>query len=503
MLANTTLPLIQQARTHSSRIAIIDEHGQYTYSELLDKAQNVASFLLDGKDDLKEARVAFLVPSGFEYVVVQWGIWLAGGIAVPLCISHPLPEIEYVLQDTGATALVAHPKFAEKIQAAAADRNIRFALVSSALQAQPAHLPQIDAKRRAMILYTSGTTSKPKGAVLTHRNIEAQITCLVEAWGWSADDHILHVLPLHHTHGIINALSCALLAGATCEMLPKFETGAVWQRLMAGKITLFMAVPTIYVKLIAAWENAAPEMQRAMSDACAKLRLMVSGSAALPVSIFEKWQAISGHALLERYGMTEIGMALSNPLHGERRPGAVGIPLSGVNAKLVDENGYEIREENIPGEIHISGPNVFPEYWQKKETTQQAFTTDGWFLTGDIAVIEKGYFKILGRNSVDIIKTGGYKVSALEIEEVLRAHPNIDECAVVGIADTEWGERVCAAFVPVDKHIISLDELRAWAKERLASYKIPTKLLPTKKLPRNVMGKVTKPEVKRMFEHLD
>jgi malonyl-CoA/methylmalonyl-CoA synthetase len=240
---------------------------------------------------------------------------------------------------------------------------------------------------------------------------------------------------------------------------------------------------------------------------------MVSGSAALPVSVFEKWKAISGHTLLERYGMTEIGMALSNPLDGERRPGYVGLPLPGVTARLADEAGREVAAEGLSreelssegrsregqsGEIQIKGQNVFIEYWRRPEATREAFR-DGWFRSGDIAVIKDGYWRILGRSSVDIIKTGGYKVSALEVEEVLRTHPAIAECAVVGVEDAEWGERVCAAVLLKAGKTLSHAELREWAKERLASYKAPTRVLYMDELPRNVMGKVTKPDVKTLF----
>jgi malonyl-CoA/methylmalonyl-CoA synthetase len=260
-----------------------------------------------------------------------------------------------------------------------------------------------------------------------------------------------------------------------------------------------MAVPTIYYRLIAAWESASQEDQRTMSVACEKMRLMVSGSAALPVSVFEKWQAISGHTLLERYGMTEIGMALSNPLDGERRPGHVGSPLPGVTARLVDESGRDITAAGQSGEIQIKGQSVFLEYWRRPEATREAFR-DGWFCTGDVAVIEGGYWRILGRSSVDIIKTGGYKVSALEVEEALRTHPAITECAVVGVPDAEWGERVCAAVLLKAGETESPPELRDWAKERLASYKVPTRYLYVDAFPRNVMGKVTKPDVKRLFD---
>ena len=197
-----------------------------------------------------------------------------------------------------------------------------------------------------MILYTSGTTGRPKGVVTTHGNLEHQIESLVDAWGWRADDRILHVLPLHHTHGIVNALLCALWSGAACVMLPRFDAVEVWRRLAGdprGGITLFMAVPTVYAKLVAAWEAARTVERRAWSAAASRLRLMVSGSAALPVALFARWREITGQILLERYGMTEIGMALSNPLDGERVAGAVGAPLPGVEVRLVDEEGEPVR----------------------------------------------------------------------------------------------------------------------------------------------------------------
>jgi malonyl-CoA/methylmalonyl-CoA synthetase len=212
-----------------------------------------------------------------------------------------------------------------------------------------------------MILYTSGTSSRPKGVVTTHANIAAQIETLVEAWEWSADDRILLYLPLHHVHGIVNVVSCALWSGATCQMLPRFEENAVWDCIASRSITLFMAVPTIYVKLIAAWDAASPERRAELSQACARLRLMVSGSAALPVGTLRRWKEISGHTLLERYGMTEIGMALSNPLRGERVPGSVGAPLPRVEVQLVGENGAPVAA-GTPGEIEVRSPSVFAEY---------------------------------------------------------------------------------------------------------------------------------------------
>ena len=498
-MTDLSLSFANQAALYDRHIAIIDEHGKYTYGELLDAANKVASALLRRKSDLREARVAFIVPPGFEYVAVLWGIWQAGGIAVPIGISHPWPEIEFVLEDCAAEIVIADPHFETELRSIAGMHNARFALTSEVMDVKVCSLPTISLDRRAMILYTSGTTSKPKGVVSTHQNIAAQIVSLVEAWEWTDNDHILHVLPLDHTHGIINVLSCALWSGATCEMLPKFDAERVWERFINSSLTLFMAVPTIYVKLIAAWRNASLKEQTQMSEACARLRLMVSGSAALPASVFQEFLAISGHALLERYGMTEIGMALSNPVHGERRPGFVGLPLPGVQVRLVDGEGNEIGTDGAQGEIQVKGPGVFLEYWGKPEATREAFN-DGWFCTGDVAVREGEYYRILGRSSVDIIKTGGYKVSALEIEDVLRTHTAIDECAVVGVEDLEWGERVCAAIVLGDGCSLSLNELRDWAKDKLAGYKMPTRLLLLDELPRNAMGKVAKAQIKRLFE---
>ncbi|OYE04269.1 acyl-CoA synthetase [Nostoc sp. 'Peltigera membranacea cyanobiont' 232] len=499
------LPLIIRAEEHSEKIAITTTDGSFTYRDLLHTSSQIATNILQNAEDLQEERVAFLIPPGFEYVATQWGIWRAGGIAVPLCVSHPRPELEYVITNSEASIIVAHPNFEGILRSLAEEHNLRFILTSETLPSHVTRLPEVDIARRALILYTSGTTGKPKGVVTTHQNIQAQVTSLIAAWEWTSSDspaetlreRILHILPLHHIHGIINVLTCALWAGAECHLLSKFDTETVWRRICDGDLTLFMAVPTIYVKLIAAWENASKERQKTMSEGCAKIRLMVSGSAALPVQVLEKWQSISSHFLLERYGMTEIGMALSNPLHGERLAGYVGKPLPEVEVRLVDENGHLV-PGGTPGEIQVRGPGVFLEYWQNPEATAKAFQ-DGWFCTGDTAVVEDENYRILGRMSVDIIKTGGYKVSALEIEEVLRSHPDIQECAVVGVADIEWGERVCAALVLQGSQPLTLESFRSWAKERLAVYKVPTQILIVEELPRNAMGKVTKPTVVELF----
>ena len=488
--------LIERASLFTERIAIKSEHNEYTYSQLLAQSESVASHLLQGKKDLNQARIAFLVPASFSYASVQWGVWRAGGIAVPLCEKHPLPSIQYVLEDTQASTVIYTEAFEELLSPLFDNTGIKFVKYTD-IQPGTCDLPSIALDRSALILYTSGTTGLPKGVVTTHANIEAQITALTTSWEWSKNDHVLNVLPLHHVHGIINMLSCALWSGACCEFLPKFNPKAIFDIFSKGEVNVFMAVPTIYFKLISYFNELPETEQKLISQQLAKFRLMVSGSAALPVSVLEEWREISGHTLLERYGMTEMGMAISNPYKGQRRPGHIGQPLHGVSIRLADENN-QLVPEGEPGEIQIKGPNVFKEYWGKPEATAEAFTPDGWFQSGDIAIFDKDSYQILGRNSVDIIKSGGYKISALEIEEVIRTHPNIADCGVVGIPDLEWGEIIGASIILKD-YPLSAEALADWIQEKLPAYKTPRKYIFLEDLPRNVMGKVTKNDIKKLF----
>ena len=462
----------------------------------------MAFALLACREDMQEERVAFAVTPGFAWVATQWAIWRAGGVAVPLPLNSPRPELEYLIDDSRASTLVCDASTLPLLSSVAASRSIRTLGYD---ELRPPQTPEfqdiglnVASDRRAMILYTSGTSSRPKGVVTTHANITAQIRSLVEAWEWSADDRIVLCLPLHHVHGIINVVCCALWAGATCQMLPRFDANAVWDCIATSRLTLFMAVPTIYTKLIAAWDGASLERRKILSAGCAGMRLMVSGSAALPVSTLLRWKKITGHTLLERYGMTEIGMALSNPLHGDRVPGTVGKPLPGVEVQLVGEDGRPV-SPGTAGEIEVRGPGVFAEYWGNPEVTRAAFRA-GWFRTGDTAVVENGVYRILGRTSIDVLKTGGHKVSALEIEEVLLEHPAVAECAVVGLPDVEWGERIAAAVVLHDGQVIDLQSLRTWAHKLLAPHKVPSRLLVLDSLPRNAMGKVIKPAVVELFQ---
>lgn len=489
--------LIEQAGRQLQSTAIISNGHHYSYADLLRQSESMALFLLHGEKDLNEARVAFMVDPGFDYVQVQWGIWRAGGIAVPLCLSHPLPPLLYVIEDTNASMLVVSPRYESLLFHVAHQKGIRL-IVLPVESTYEGELPLILPARRAMILYTSGTTSLPKGVVTTHHNLQAQITSLVEAWEWKCSDVILCVLPLHHVHGIVNVVCCALYSGACCRFLPEFDAASVFSVFRTGEINLFMAVPTIYFKLIAYYETLPADEQVLLSAAMKKFRLMVSGSAALPVTVMEKWKKISGHVLLERYGMTEIGMAISNPYRGERKAGYVGLPLPGVRIRLTDEKEKDVAGGD-PGEVLVKGENVFSEYWNKPEVTTSSFTIDGFFRTGDIAILENGYYRIMGRSSVDIIKSGGYKISALEVEEVLRTHPFVKDCAVVGLENEEWGELVAAAVVPADLQDIDTVVLNSWMREQLPAYRVPRKYLVIKELPTNVMGKVIKHDVKKLF----
>lgn len=495
----SSIELFERAESYGTATALLCGGQSYSYSEILASSAAVASALLASTDDLEEARIALLVPAGFEYVAVQWGIWRAGGVAVPLNVSAAEPEIEHVLDDALVSLLLTPRSLRDRVDRLCRKLGIEVLAVEDALGVEPRLLPILTLDRRAMMLYTSGTTSKPKGVVTTHANIQAQVTSLVEAWGWRRDDRIPLFLPIHHVHGIINILTCGLWSGATVDVFESFDADGVLARVADGAYTVFMAVPTIYIGLIRLLEKSEPHRRRQITEGFAGMRLMISGSAALPASVHQLWTDLTGQRLLERYGMTEIGMALSNPLHGDRRPGAVGQPLPGVEVRLVSEGGQIVEGENEPGEILVRGPTVFHEYWRRPEVTEGSFV-DGWFRTGDVAVLEDGYFRILGRRSVDIIKSGGYKLSALEIEDVLRHHPAVRECAVVGVADTTWGEAVAVAAEIVEGSNLELDELRAWAAEKVSNYKLPKILKVVPELPRNAMGKVTKPAVRALFE---
>jgi len=392
-----------------------------------------------------------------------------------------------------------------------------------------------------MMLYTSGTTARPKGVLLPQQVLIAQARSLIQAWNYTPQDHLLHVLPLHHIHGTVNALLTPLLAGSTIEFMFPFNVDNVWKRFASpfmgetkAPITFFTVVPTIWARMQQTHPQLPTDLQKAANESIKRehLRLNISGSAALPTPTKKAWTDLSGgNILLERYGMTEVGMALSCGLDdSDRIDGSVGWPLPSVQARLVDpDTKEEITELSTDdaqksGEIQLKGPTIFTGYWNNEEATKKEFTEDGWFKTGDMAIRKKvdgaGIGKsgdwargpawfIQGRSSADIIKTGGEKVSALEIERELLSLPQVKECAVVGLPSVAWGQKAAAVVVLTEAgKRAGRDGTRPWSaldmrralKDRMVAYKIPQDMKVVDELPRNAMGKINKKElVPRVF----
>ncbi len=338
-----------------------------------------------------------------------------------------------------------------------------------------------------MILYTSGTTGAPKGAVLCHRALAAQTRILEGAWAIDSHDTLLHALPMHHLHGIVVAFLTTLLAGGNVIALPRFHAETVLEQ--AARASVWMAVPTMYARIIEALDAAPLDARARWIAHLRALRLLTSGSAALPVSLATRIREVTGVLPLERYGMTEIGMALSNPLDpSARREGRVGAPLPSVELRIVDDAG---NDTNGPGELWVRGPSLFSGYLGRDEATRASFEAD-WFKTGDLGERDgANSIRLLGRSSVDILKTGGEKVSAIEIEETVREIVGVVDVAVVGIADPLWGERV-VAFVVRDDPGVGEEVVRSFCRERLAPFKVPKEVRIVDALPRNAMGKVQK-----------
>lgn len=553
-------PIFKNAPLFADKTALRDCHGYYTYMGLFLSSRQFAhqiTELLKGKE---QERVAFLCPNDASYVITQWACWMSGQIVVPLSALHPEASLKYFINDSDSSLLITTHELAPQLAGIAKSSGRQLMVMDEALRtlamkpdvkvdpSQVDHIKPDDPAQdvvagmdddfytdsSAMIIYTSGTTSNPKGVVLSYRNLEAQVQSLVEAWHITSKDNVLHTLPLHHIHGIVNGLMCPLYVGGRCTMLPRFSSSNVWAQLLAirfkaaDRVNVFMGVPTSYVKLIEEYEQIFSKkkemreyIQKTLSD---KIRLMTSGSAPLPSSVFHQWEKLSGQRILERFGMSEVGMVLSNPYTpSERRPGFVGTPLPGTKVRIVrseksesspketkdevlcegDFNGTKVLVndgEPTIGQLHVKGPNVFDGYWRKPETTEKEFDSDGWFKTGDTAQFVDESYKILGRTSVDILKTGGYKVSAVEVEATLLGHPDIIDCSVVGLPDATWGQKVAAVVVTRPGAEILLSQVREWSRDKLPPYAIPTVLRVLDKIPRNSLGKVNKVNmVKEVF----
>jgi len=474
--------LLERWRTTAS-VTIRDDAGEHPHAELLARSASVAALL----GDRRGKRVALLASPGAAFVGAFFGALESGACLLVLSPLHPAAESAFFCDDGDVDLLLVTHDQAERARACAGGRPVVSIPAPGPERPRTTAIGDADP---ALMLYTSGTTGKPKGAVLSHQNLAIQQELLGEAWGLRASDVLLHTLPLHHMHGLCIALLSCLGAGATARMLPGFDAARVWEEMATS--TVFMAVPTVYKKLFDAFDAANAGTRARWMQNARQLRLATSGSAALPVTLAERWRAIAGTIPLERFGMTEVGVGLSNPLDGERRAGTVGLPLRTVETRIVSP---EIDADAESGELWIRGPSVFSGYFRRDEATANAFR-DGWFLTGDtVTRDERGYFRILGRTSVDILKSGGYKLSALEIEEALRDHPAVGEVAVVGVPDETWGDRVVACVVRRAGHDLTAEALRAFAKEKLASYKCPKDVVFLDELPRNAMGKVQKPHL--------
>jgi malonyl-CoA/methylmalonyl-CoA synthetase len=498
-----TSAIADRMREHAARgrLAVRDSRGDHSYATILDGANVVAAQLLAGRATLQGERIALLVSPGATFVSALFGVWLAGGCAMVLCPIHPPPESAYMCTDAGVQRIVASSDLAPKLGEAADARTVLEidALLARAPVAVARALPQPTGDDDALQLYTSGTTGRPKGAILTHENLAMQAHLVAEAWRFSPDDTLLHALPLHHMHGLAIALFTALGAGATVRMLPAFEASTIWNEL--PNATVFMGVPTMYSRLCDFFDKADAETRDRWSGSARALRLATSGSAALPVPLAARWEAIAGIIPVERFGMTEIGVGMTNPIDGPRKKGSVGHPLPTVETRIVDEHGA-----NAPqGELWVRGPSVFREYFRRADATREAFVDAGdggraWFKTGDtVTRDEDGAFRILGRTSVDILKSGGYKLSALEIEATILELAVVREVAVVGVPDEAWGERVVACLVvdPGREAECTEEIIRGHVRQRLAPYKCPKEVRLLAALPRNAMGKVVKPELIR------
>jgi malonyl-CoA/methylmalonyl-CoA synthetase len=482
------------------------------YGELLAQIEQTAASLV-ALGVQPGDRVAWQLPKTLDAILVHLATMNLGAISLPLNPAYPPDELRYFLEDAGACLLFAaaatQPHLDAILDHLPTLKNVVYLSGDSplAVYSPPTRHSPLATRHSphttALMIYTSGTTGRPKGAEITHGNLTAQLDALHEAWGWQAEDVLLHVLPIFHVHGLVVALHGALHAGATAVLLPRFEPEMALQTLVQRRCTLFMAVPTIHRRLVQSVAQFGKSRRPGQSPRFGKsrhdlghLRLITSGSDRLPDDLFYAFRETFGHTILERYGLTETGMNLSNPLHGERRAGSVGFPLPGVEARIADPASDEPLADGEVGEVQVRGAHVFKGYWRQEEKTAAAFAAGGWFRTGDLGLRQAdGTFELKGR-AKDLIITGGLNVYPPEIELVLAAHPGVEACAVIGCPDDEWGERIVAVVVRKEGVEVTAGALINFCREHLVHYKAPRQVHFVDALPRNAMGKVQKAELR-------
>jgi malonyl-CoA/methylmalonyl-CoA synthetase len=464
---------------------------QLRYSEIPSRSGRMLS-LLQRHGVKKGDRVVVQVDKSIEAVLLYLACLRAGAIYIPLNTAYTPAEVGYFLDDATPRLFVCTPAKKPDLEAVARDRGVAAVLslggagegeLVDALASQPAsdEVVQVEADELASILYTSGTTGRSKGAMLSHANLASNAEVLFDTWQWQHDDVLLHALPIFHVHGLFVALHCALLGGSRVIFMPRYDVATVMRKL--PEATVMMGVPTFYTRLL---EH--PGFDR---ETCANMRLFVSGSAPLLAETHREFEARTGHRILERYGMTETGMITSNPYAGERIAGTVGYALPGISVRVADDKGRELPRGEA-GVLELTGPNVFQGYWQMPEKTAEEFRPDGWFITGDIAVMaEDGRVTIVGR-AKDLIISGGFNVYPKEIESAIDDLPGVKESAVIGIPHPDFGEGVTAVVVPDGSSELSEQSVVAALSDRLARFKQPKRVFIVDALPRNTMGKVQK-----------
>lgn len=489
-------PILSKLRSHpQDKVAIrhVPSGNEYTYGQLNSEITKWRKILKP------ESTVALMGENSFQFVAPFYAsLSLKNTIAVPLCTNHTPAEIEYQLNDSNAKTIVVPDRFKHKVD--------HFGDIAEIISTENAKERYPNSKEEetdtAYMLYTSGTSGKPKGVVTPLETYMAQAKALTQTWDINNQTNFLQTLPLHHVHGLLIATTLPLLAGGRVEFLFPFSPEKWLERIMDDslpEINTYTAVPTVYTRIIS-YLKELKNPDKARKAIGKKLKLAMCGSAALPDPLRKDWDwATKGKlSLLERYGMTETGITFSQPLDPSKRvAGSVGLPVVSVDARLVDPDTNQVSE--TAGEIQLTGPLIFKEYLNKPEQTKETFSEDGWFKTGDIAVKDKdtGFYHIQGRASMDIIKSGGEKISALEIERELLGLDEIKECSVVGIPSDTWGEEV-TAIVALNEEF-SLDKMKKKLKKVLAGWKIPKKMIVVEEIPRNQMGKVNKKQLVKEY----